>query len=677
MQMKFVSIYGRRRMRIDPAVVERLRAWNEPGFPQAGYAISETGDRMFGYWAKDASRSILQTGPPHPSVQFFDGVILQGGKLIQRIDQLSPFDIEAFEHDYGKYCLGSWSADGDADYVCSAVMASYQVYALLHPWLVAFSNDPHLLALIGMTADGRRGISFNLANVASMVNQVQIPSNRTVYRDVFMLPTNSGALINGDNEVSCYSLVPRMYRNITREAWEADLDTAQQQVSQASYSLYQDLHCRLGEITGGIDSRLQLAVSLHNGTASQIEWYLNGQAAHPDVIVAQLIAKKFGLRLTVNEPIAMGDAARAQLIQDKLPATVTRMLDTHGTIPFFEAIHNIILEESRTKGVLGAHQSRVPQRFGGGANETFRGWMSDYLVKAGVDNAPANGWSLLARYINAGSLRFLYQEPVANELLSDYRDLFSLVPTRYDIDLAFYALTRYRTFAMSIPNNGMQVQFGVSSPLHRLAYNAPPELFAINNIHFRIMANLCPELLRIPMAEKVFHPFNYAGIASLQDIAAVQPIPNPGNLPVPSHEYLAELANLLTASVKLHPGVFEVFKESTIQTLTDRVLTGLAANQLPIHDTRRLVSIYGLSIFAENVDQRARQRIGSPLPRLQDPSGPTGQRLHSPNPGYRKAIDDVLRGGCLLFQGPLWLEPDERRSLTADERQTWVRLLRK
>jgi hypothetical protein len=262
-------------------------------------------------------------------------------------------------------------------------------------------------------------------------------------------------------------------------------------------------------LTGGKDSRLIAAALTAAGVPFRARTH--GFASHPDVIVAALISERLGLEHTVTEPrpAATGLAPDQAEVLSRLRSAV---LMSDGMLSAFE---NVGRPDPVTAG-----RSAEPVQAGGHGGELLRGGYAQAAWRSGPTARPATG-------VCAASSAHVLSSAAATELFRRMttRRVGLLRPAAAAAYLAsltppaaalaggplhalddFYLVNRAGRWSAAARQAYLirtpLVQPCFADQVVRAARAVPLRRRIGDQLHRDILAELCPELLRIPLADK-------------------------------------------------------------------------------------------------------------------------------------------------------------------------------
>jgi hypothetical protein len=245
-------------------------------------------------------------------------------------------------------------------------------------------------------------------------------------------------------------------------------------------------------LTGGKDSRL-IAAAL---TAAKVPFRArtHGFASHPDVIVAAMIAGRLGVEHVVTEPRAAAPE-QAPDEADVLARLRSAVLVSDGMLSAFENV-----------GRPDPQVTAEPVQTGGHGGELLRG---GYAPAAWTDRRPARAWSeargaeLFRRMVTRRL--GLVRPAVAGEYLASLAPFAAALPRGPLSTLdEFYLVNRAGRWSAAarqaylIREPLVQPFFG--DRVVRAARAVPLPDRITDRLHRAVLAELCPELLDLPLA---------------------------------------------------------------------------------------------------------------------------------------------------------------------------------
>jgi Asparagine synthase len=245
-------------------------------------------------------------------------------------------------------------------------------------------------------------------------------------------------------------------------------------------------------LTGGKDSRL-IAAAL---TAAKVPFRArtHGFASHPDVVVAAMIASRLGVEHVVTEP-RPADAGQPPDEADLLARLRSAVLMSDGTLSAFENI-----------GRPDPRHAAEPVQAGGHGGELLRG---GYAPPAWTDRRPARAWSdargvELLRRLTTRRAGLLRPGPAAAYLASMAPYAAALrrgsLRTLDDFYLANragrWSAAARQAYLMRSP----LLQPFFDDRVIRAARAVPLPDRITDRLHRGVLAELCPDLLDLPLA---------------------------------------------------------------------------------------------------------------------------------------------------------------------------------
>jgi hypothetical protein len=245
-------------------------------------------------------------------------------------------------------------------------------------------------------------------------------------------------------------------------------------------------------LTGGKDSRL-IAAAL---TAAKVPFQArtHGFASHPDVVVAAMIARRLGIDHVVTEPKPPGNREKpdeAELVV-RLRSAV---LVSDGMLSAFENV-----------GRPDPHLTTEPVQTGGHGGELLRG---GYAQAAWRDRKPPRAWSEaggveLFRRLTTRRLGLLRPVPAGEYLagLSPYAMALTRGPLHALDD--FYLANRAGRWSAAA-RQGYLLRWPLVQPFFgdrviSAARAVPLPQRTTDRLHREVLAELCPDLLDLPLA---------------------------------------------------------------------------------------------------------------------------------------------------------------------------------
>jgi hypothetical protein len=246
-------------------------------------------------------------------------------------------------------------------------------------------------------------------------------------------------------------------------------------------------------LTGGKDSRLIAAALTAAGVPFRARTH--GFASHPDVIVAGMIAERLGLEHTVTEPRPAGTALAPDQAE-VLSRLRSAVLMSDGMLSAFE---NVGRPDPVTAG-----RSAGPVQAGGHGGELLRGGYAQAASSARVLSSAAA--TELFRRMTTRRLGLLRPAAAAAYLASLTPSAAALAggPLRALDD--FYLVNRAGRWSAAARQayliRAPLVQPFFADRVVRAARAVPLRQRIGDQLHRDVLAELCPELLGIPLAGK-------------------------------------------------------------------------------------------------------------------------------------------------------------------------------
>jgi Asparagine synthase len=256
-------------------------------------------------------------------------------------------------------------------------------------------------------------------------------------------------------------------------------------------------------LTGGKDSRLIAAALTAAGVPFRARTH--GFASHPDVIVAGMIAKRLGLEHTVTEPRPAATAAAPDQAE-VLRRLRSAVLVSDGMLSAFENVGRP--DPMALEGIAG------PVQAGGHGGELLRGGYAQAAWRFGPSAQPWGGARAgssaaateLFRRMTMRRLGLLRPAAAAAYLASLAPSAAALAggPLRALDD--FYLVNRAGRWSAAARQayliRAPLVQPFFADPVVRAARAVPLRQRIGDQLHRDVLAELCPELLRIPLADR-------------------------------------------------------------------------------------------------------------------------------------------------------------------------------
>jgi hypothetical protein len=262
-------------------------------------------------------------------------------------------------------------------------------------------------------------------------------------------------------------------------------------------------------LTGGKDSQLIAAALTAAGVPFRARTH--GFASHPDVIVAGMIAERLGLEYTVTEPRPAASAVAPDQAE-VLSRLRSAVLMSDGMLSAFENV-------GRPDPVT-ADGSAEPVQAGGHGGELLRGGYAQAAWRSGPGACPAAGVRVpistgvlngaaameLFRRMTTRRLRLLRPAAAAAYLASLTPPAAALASGPLHALDDFYLVNRAGRWSAAARQaylvRAPLVQPFFADQVVRAARAVPLRQRIGDQLHRDVLAELCPELLRIPLADK-------------------------------------------------------------------------------------------------------------------------------------------------------------------------------
>jgi hypothetical protein len=262
-------------------------------------------------------------------------------------------------------------------------------------------------------------------------------------------------------------------------------------------------------LTGGKDSRLIAAALTAAGVPFRARTH--GFASHPDVIVAGMIAERLGLEHTVTEPRPAATALAPDQAE-VLSRLRSAVLVSDGMLSAFE---NLGRPDPVTAG-----RSSEPVQAGGHGGELLRGGYAQAAWRSGPGACPTAGVRVLSsagvlssaaatelfRRMTTRRLRLLRPAAAAAYLASLTPPAAALASGPLHALDDFYLVNRVGRWSAAARQayliRAPLVQPFFADQVVRAARAVPLRQRIGDQLHRDVLAELCPELLRIPLADK-------------------------------------------------------------------------------------------------------------------------------------------------------------------------------
>jgi SAM-dependent methyltransferase len=668
--LDFLLIYSKSNMplhldNLEPFINERI---NDCSFDygQSYYFFSKRKDR-FALFCSSAMESHLAR--KNGDVNFFDGIIFQDDYDEACIDirTLKPIlDKDAADHSevFGNYCCGLFSENG-MNHVHGNILGQYPLFIGFSAECTVLSNNPHLAAhaLHGKEYKDHK----NVKALGWILSTLSIKDLSTAYGDVYFFPQNAGAIIGDDNFVSFYSLCNNLYYPMELDEWNQIFETTHSKLLK-----FLPVYCSKGlkhgigaEITGGIDSRVTLALAIQAGIHKNVEWTVQGYEKHPDVVIAKSIAQEFDLPLQWQPP--------KEFSQDEIESSFdASLIDLHKTAGM-----------TQYSEVWSLSQDYKPFMVTGAAGEMFRGYRSMHLAEKGYGNTLLEKkdreflfdeeFVLPRDCFNPGTLEYYHDSLMG--VFGSFEELYS-----YDLVLC---RTRMPQF-----HGGLYLRYlspyicciGHNSWLHRLSMIEAPELRASDDIPFRLIENSAPGLLNFPLDKAKWPYLAYAHSKYAKKISALK-IPKRKVMGKTSI-YFTEQLKLLFRShdIKIHDSLYQVFTEKYIERLmadSGRMINGNKA--IDVNILARAIDILGISAFMDNRERSPANASPKSISGNLSPKNTLdfSDRYTPPYIIYKEPAKQVIGNLELCFQRNKVFHREDHNMLGAEEQKKFAPQVKK
>jgi hypothetical protein len=594
-------------------------------------------------------------------LSFFDGNITQD-EFITDIRRLSPLlGLNETDHSeiFGFYCYGEVSESGE-NHIHRDVLGNYPLFIAYNDNVTAISNNPYLAAQALYGAHWQK--HKNIYALGNVVMNGEIADNEMTFKSVYCVPQNAGIMISEKNDVLFYSMINNMYYPMRDEEWNGHLDETRKQMVRflKNYAGGSEVG---GNITGGYDSRVLLALTIEAGIHQNISYTVNGYEDHPDVIIAKQIAKHFGLNLTRIDSVIQD--ADKNIIKTSFEKTLEQYASVAGTISFNERwIGSISSEISKLQQNQQAKIAR--NLLMGVAIEQCRGYFSLHLLDGGVANKSIGSNERKHLLSDRTTHTDRYTQKANEYFINIYNRTIDSFDELYSVDLLLNRIRLPQFHAgLNRKNRNWFCALGYNSWLHRLAMIQAPEKRAVADIPFRLIEQSAPELLYFPFASKSWKYTAFAHRTDAEQFLQIKPVENTANRPLPSGSNLTDqICFLIENNIELDSSIFEVFDEKWFyNAVSDAKLQ--IAGQKPIARLQlaQIIDIYGASLFMQNKEGNLSVNCAVPVPFYTQKLVSQINPLYTPNKNwYTEPAEQVLRNGELCFgRWKVFLQSDHNR----------------
>ncbi|MCL2145001.1 MAG: hypothetical protein FWH43_05890 [Endomicrobia bacterium] len=484
---------------------------------------------------------------------------------------------------------------------------------------------------------------------------------QTSFNNVFSCPQNTGIQIDRQNNVQFYSLIENMYYKMHQQEWDIQFGKARQDC----LDFLAKANIVSGNITGGFDSRVALALAIEAGIYKNIQFSVIGYADHPDVVIAKQIAKHYGLKLEHKETVITN--VDNNLLDRIYDVALKRQYKQAGMRAFSEDLANAAYGIGPQRKKIN-NINKYSCSLAGTALEFFRGYLS--LHKLLMNNYQN-------KIMGSQDREFLIQDTVEKRLLSQaaynffHRRLeshFKSYEDLYSYDLRF---TQARMPQFHAGLNNTAFSFGMHPLLHRLAMIQAPELRAAGAIHFKLIESCASDLLYFPFANKKWHYFVYAGTKYETKIKQVAPFANVAKRSFPSStNSLKYVEHWFSKNLELNDSVWNTYDRkwliASIGNAKDMVCGKKYVNNGILS---KLLDVIGNSLFLDNQEISCVQNnISQKIP-LNFPDIPLKKNIYSPLQTYVCSAQEICLAGQLLFSKNKIFRAVDHMELTAEQKK--------
>lgn len=345
-------------------------------------------------------------------------------------------------------------------------------------------------------------------------------------------------------------------------------------------------------ITGGMDSRLVLALLLNTKLTDKIRLFTNGFPENPDVIVGKKIAAQLGLEHTNHIPR-------------------TSASPSHNAE---EIINKLAMHAYQNEGMFGAWDLKAYPKAGnrilltGFAGELLKGYCKssyDYLdTPDAEDFIPRQGLLDPLQLLNQPAKATIQQE-----LRERVRFYLASGCENNDVPDIFYLKERIPNWLGAARRIDSYSDQGInplnSQSLIQYAFSLTARQRQICLVHYQSLNELNPQLLEIPFAAQKWH-------SELQNYGAKSKIfkepVTAKNIPASSKPWQFSV----NYNQSLRESIIQLIKtiESplAVPLATSRLVSALQARDLSV---KELISLYGfITVFFKSSDFIQPQRLG-------------------------------------------------------------------
>ncbi len=568
-------------------------------YSESRYVLSQDSKRLAVFCSADGLRHHLSRLSDRSGVRFFDGSVVVDAKIVDAVSALDPG--AAFRSGFGdvngNFCYGQFS-DGDVDRIYSSTLGVYNLFFCRAAGLVALSNNPHMAAQALACHTGQKVAGNHLA-FAWLISWGFVGEPCTPYHGVFRVPTNAAIHVDALNNVSVFRQNPHLYVREAEEDDGAALKRVHAQASQHVVAMaHADAASRVGQITGGFDSRLPLALAVEAGVHREFRFETFGNDAHPDVLAGKAIAALMSLDHQVRDPAAAPFSAEDYARDVKgwvyASAGTRELAETWG-------VGSSRFASARNKR---AGRKKIFSLNGNGG-EYYRGYYSHLLHERGQPNLPIAGneqaFFQVAHCRAADVLRSEVGALLKEVLLHQVR----LERQTYDLDRIFTA-NRMPQFHGGLYRRVAMAETDLSWPtfdpaLHSLAFTGRAEDRAEQKLSFRLIEASCPALLKVPFANKAWDEATFRNRSDSAEFSALRPFRAEGPQLGPALSMVTRRMRAIeTRACDPHPAVFEIFDRAKFDALIDKAFADETVAKRHVD----VVNIAGMSLWFEMVDER-------------------------------------------------------------------------
>ncbi len=462
---------------------------------------------------------------------YYDGVANLGPRFIdvQRILQDRPSDIVSYSQSLrGSFMIAHHNRiDNSIDIVVDP-LSMYPLFIYQQSGLFACSNN--IFALV--TCLQRCGIETSrssrlFALEGTFGNAI---SDFTSYQSITLLPPASRVSISGQNVATIFPQRELSTYFVSDDSYTDLLDRAEVELrDNIRACLDGPFKYRIADLTGGMDSRLVLAVILAEASTDNFLFATGGSYPTPDVAVADVLREKYSLTSGVDL------YERLYSLADDPVASLCAQL--RATDACYTHTGEMLIGTSRRLDI--AH-------IGGGVAETFRG---------GIMPAPALAGDTLLHLLKKVDRRTVLtdkeREQQRNQIASRFKFYRRGGVPESALGDALYLFERNRYHfgfiwrARNLKRTNFQPLYSPASIL--AAQKLSTDLRAAGKVGFDLMSRFSSSLVEIPFAEKRWNPVVYRDDPSMNHLSTVDSVTRDSPPPRASFRHKSLFAPLKTS----------------------------------------------------------------------------------------------------------------------------------